>query len=172
MSAVYRLQQGLRALGAWLRPVDDALAARYLPPPLHALYCRMRRHERLHSLRVLRDLLADGHTQPDLLAAALLHDVGKTRYPFSLPEKVLVVLVKAAAPRLYRRWGSSVSEGWRRPFAVSVQHPVWGADMVVRVGGSSLTATLIRYHAEPPPSHLPEETARLLALLQAADNRN
>ena len=172
MSAAYRLQQGLHALGAWLRPVDDDLAAQYLSPPLFALYRRMRRSERLHSLRVLRDLLAAGHTQPDLLAAALLHDVGKTRYPFSLPEKVGVVLVKAIAPRLYRRWGSSVPEGWRRPFAVSVQHPVWGADMAFHAGASPLTATLIRCHAEPPPDGLPEETARLLAFLQAADNRN
>ena len=172
MNALYRLQQGLRALGACLWAVDDALASRYLSPPQYRLYRRMSRSERMHSLRVLRDLLSEGHTQPDLLAAALLHDVGKTRYPFSLPEKVLVVLVKAVAPRLYWRWGSGVSEGWRRPFAVSVQHPVWGADMAFHAGSSSLTATLIRYHAEPPPPTLPEETARLLSLLQAADNRN
>lgn len=172
MSAAYRLQQGLRALGAGVMPVDDALAAQYLSPSLYALYRRLRRSERAHSLRVLRDLVAAGHTEPDLLAAALLHDVGKTRYPFPLWEKVLVVLVKALAPRLYRRWGSSVSEGWRRPFAISVQHPVWGADMALRAGSSSRTATLIRYHAEAPPDDLPKETARLLALLQAADNRH
>ncbi len=172
MSAAYRLQQGLRALGSWLRPVDDAAAARYLSPPLYALYRQMRRSERLHSLRVLRALLAEGHTQPDLLAAALLHDVGKSRHPFSLPEKMLVVLVKAFAPRRYARWGRSTPRGWLRPFAVSLQHPAWGAEMVEQAGGSSLTVTLIRHHADPPPFTLPEETARLLDLLQAADDRN
>jgi len=172
MSAAYRLQQGLRALGAWLRPVDDEAAARHLSPPLYALYRQMRRSERLHSVRVLRDLLDAGHTQPDLLTAALLHDVGKTRHPFSLPEKVLVVLVKAFAPRLYACWGRAAPRGWRRPFAVSAQHPAWGAEMVARAGGSPLTVALIRHHADPAPAALPEETARLLAALQAADDRN
>ncbi len=95
-------------------------------------------------------MIAAGHTDPDLLAAALLHDVGKIRTHFFLPEKVLVVLVKAGAPRLYRRWGSGPAGGWRRPFAVSVQHPAWGAEMVAAAGGSPLTVELIRRHAESP----------------------
>ncbi len=171
MSAAHRLHQGLRALGAWLRSVDDATAAHYLSPRLYALYRQMRRSERLHSLCVLRALVAEGHTHPDLLAAALLHDVGKACYPFSLPEKVLVVLAKALVPHLYARWGRGQPRGWRRPFVVSAQHPLWGAEMVAQAGGSPLTVTLIRHHAEQPPPTLPEETARLLALLQAADDR-
>ena len=31
-----------------------------------------------HSLNVMRTLRRQGHTEPDLLAAALLHDVGKS----------------------------------------------------------------------------------------------
>ncbi len=172
MSLRYRLHQGFRALGAWLRPVDDATAAQHLDPALFALYRQMHRSERQHSLRVLRDLRAAHHTEPDLLAAALLHDVGKTRTRFFLPEKVLVVLVKAVAPPLYRRWGSGSAHGWRRPFAVSVQHPVWGAALVAEAGGSPLTVDLIRRHADPV-DHPPHTQAdRLLLALQAVDDRN
>ncbi len=172
VSATYRLQQGLRALGAWFSPVDDALAREHLTPPLYALYRTMRRSERQHSLRVLRDLRDQGYSDPDLLAAALLHDVGKTRAPFSIPEKVLVVLVKAFAPRLYRRWGSDSSRGWRRPFAVSTQHPAWGATIVAQAGGTPRTIELIRHHADPLPGPPASDTERLLLALQQADERN
>ncbi len=172
MSATYRFAQGLRALGAWFRPVDDDLPRAHLTPALYALYRQMRRSERQHSLRVLQDLLNAGHTDPDLLTAALLHDVGKSRMPFTLPEKVLVVLVKVFTPKLYQRWGNGPAHGWRRPFAVSVQHPAWGAEMVAEIGGSPLAITLIRHHANPPTDASQDDTARLLAVLYAADNRN
>ncbi|GAB4414013.1 MAG: hypothetical protein Kow00106_08990 [Anaerolineae bacterium] len=172
MRAGYRFRQGLRALVAWLRPVDDALAHRYLSPALYELYRRMRRSERQHSLRVLQDLLAAGHTHPDLLTAALLHDVGKSRVRFTLPEKVLVVLVRAAAPQRYRAWSQGPARGWRLPFAVSEQHPAWGADMAAAAGASPLTVTLIRRHAEALTGPPRDEAERLLLALQQVDDRN
>ena len=170
--ALLRFRQGVRALAAWFQPVDDARAARYLSPALFALYSRMRRSERQHSLRALADMLAQGHDHPDLLAAALLHDVGKTRVPFWLPEKVLVVLVKAFAPQCYARWGSGGAQGWRRPFAVSVQHPAWGAELVAEAGAPALVIDLVGRHADPPLDAPQNEADRLLALLQAVDDRN
>jgi len=172
MSASYRFRQGVRALVAWVRPVNDALAQQHLSPDLYTLYRSMRRAERLHSLRVLQDLTAAGHSDPDLLAAALLHDVGKTRVRFTLPDKVLVVLVKAFAPALYQRWGQGPPRGWLRPFAVSVQHPAWGADMVATAGGNTRMVELIRRHADPVPHPPATDIDRLLAILQAVDNRN
>lgn len=173
--AVYRFWQGTRALAAWVRPVEDTLAEDTLTPDLFALYCRMRRIERQHSLRVLRDLRAHGHTEPDVLVAALLHDVGKTRARFSLPEKVLVVLVKAFAPARYHRWGNGPladKPAWQRPFAVSAQHPAWGAEMVAAAGGRSLAVELIRRHADPLDGTVTTESDRLLIALQTADDRN
>jgi hypothetical protein len=170
--AYNRFRQGLRALAAWLRPVDDTLAEQHLTPELLALYRQMRRSERQHSLRVLQALCAAQHTDPDLLTAALLHDVGKIRTSFFLPEKVLVVLVKAAAPGLYQRWGSGPTRGWRRPFAVSVQHPAWGADMVEAAGGRSLAVELIRRHQDTLNGAPQTKADRLLLLLQAVDDQS
>lgn len=172
MSALHRLDQGLRALAAWTRPVDDALAERHLSPELAALYRRMRRAERQHSLRVLRRLLDAGYQHPDLLAAALLHDVGKTQMRFSLPEKVLVVLVKALAPSAYWRWGGGPARSWRRPFAVSVQHPAWGAEMVAAADGSPLVVDLVRRHAERLDGPPQTEADRLLLALQSVDDQS
>ena len=168
--AFYRVGQGLRALFTHLSPVDDAPAERLLSPALYALYRRMRRSERQHSLRVLRDLRAVGHSDPDLLAAALLHDVGKSRAPFGVPAKTLVVLVRAVAPQAYRRWGSGPACGWRRPFAVSVQHPAWGAEMVAAAGGSPRTVELIARHQDTLDAPPQTEMDHLLLALQAVDD--
>jgi hypothetical protein len=81
-----------------------------------------------------------------------------------------VVLVKAVSPRLYRRWGSGPVRGWRRPFAVSVQHPAWGADMVAAAGGSPLAVELIRRHADSLDADRRTRADHLLRVLQAVDN--
>jgi hypothetical protein len=168
-----RIRQGLRALGAWGRGVDDDLAAQVLSPALLALFRRMRRAERQHSLNVLRTLRAQGHADPVLLTAALLHDVGKIRAPFFLWERVIVVLIKAAAPKTARRWGSGDNPtGWRRPFVISFQHPRWSAEMVAAAGGDPRVVRLIaahQMHLERAPQ---TDDERLLAILQTADDAN
>jgi hypothetical protein len=174
--AVMRLRQGVRALFAWARDVDEDQAAAVLTPALMALFRAMRRSERQHSLNVLRSVRASGYDHPALLVAALLHDCGKARAVYHLWDRVLVVLVGAAFPRLAQRWGSAgcvdSPRGWRRPFVVAVQHPRWGAEMVAAAGGDALAVSLIADHARrlhgPPHS----DYERLLAALQAADNAN
>ena len=167
-----RIRQGLRALFAWAMPVDFALAALVLSPSLMALFRRMRRSEQLHSLNVLRTLRGWGYTESSLLAAALLHDVGKSRAPFHLWDRVLVVLVKEAAPAVAYRLGRGTVSGLARPFAISYQHPGWSAEMVAEAGADAATVALIAEHARPL-KHAPEnEHERLLMALQAADNAN
>lgn len=169
-----RLRQGVRALFAWARPVDEALAESVLShsPPLLALFHRMRRSEQQHSLNVLRTLQARGYDHPSLMVAALLHDAGKMRASFHLWDRVIVVLAKAIVPDHMRRWGQAAPIGWRRPFAVSIQHPKWSAEMVAQAGTDSLTVDLIAAHTDRL-NHEPETlTEKLLAALQAADDAN
>ena len=147
---IARLRQGLRALFAWARPVDMALAASILSPSLRVLFRQMRRSEQQHSLNVLRTLRGWGYDDPSLLTAALLHDVGKSRYPFYLWDRTIVVLVKAAAPKLAKRLGHGKPTGLRRPFAVSFQHPQWSAEMVAAAGADPLAVALIEAHQRPP----------------------
>lgn len=169
---VARVRQGLRALSAWARPVHHDLAAEILSPDLLALFHRMRRSEQQHSLNVLLTLRRRGQNHPALLQAALLHDVGKSRVPFHLWDRVVVVLVKAAAPALARRWGEGQSIGWRRPFVVSFQHPAWGAEMAAKVGADPLVVELIASHQVHLDHEPRTQTERLLVALQAADDAN
>lgn len=172
MSALTRLRQGIRALTAALRPVDHALAAAHLSGAELALFHRLRRSEQIHSLNVLRALLDAGHDDADLLTAALLHDVGKTVGPFTLPERVLVVLVHKLAPGLYYRWGRAEPAGWRRPFAISLRHPEWSAQLLAEAGGSPRAVALVGRHQERLTAPPQDETERLLLCLQRADDRN
>src|SRR5579872_6963390 len=117
-----RLRQGLRALFSWARPVEDDPARQLLTPPLLELFKKMRRSEQQHSLAVYSTLRGWGYSEPPLMVAALLHDVGKTRAAFLLWDRVLVVLARAAVPERVKMWGRADPVGWRRPFAISVQH--------------------------------------------------
>lgn len=165
-----RVRQTLQAISAWSRPVDDTLAASYLSPALLALYRQMSRSDRQHHLRVLRHLLADGHTEPALLVAALLHDVGKTRARFGVFDRILATVVKKIAPQYFAEWGKGEPRGWRRPFVISAQHPAWGAEMLVAAGAEPLAVALTRLHQDDLSQlhELPLKT--LLGYLQAADD--
>jgi hypothetical protein len=167
-----RIKQGVRALFAWSRTVDFELAQQYLSPSQMALFRRMRKSEQLHSLNVLRMLIAQGHNHPSLMIAALLHDVGKSRVPFHLWDRTLVVLIRAAAPQQLKEWGQHSPKGWYRPFAVSIQHPAWSADMVTQAGADPLTVDVIRRHQDHFDHAPKDETEQLLLILQAADDAN
>lgn len=169
---VGRVRQTIQLVTAWGRPVADEQARSYLTGAEYSLYLKMRRSERQHHLRVLNDLLQDGHTQPSLLKAALLHDVGKTRFRFGLWQRILVVVVKAFLPSHFEKWGAAEPKGWRLPFVVSANHPTWSAEMGAAIKMDALALELMRRHQSPMPSPPITEADQLLLLLQAADDRS
>jgi hypothetical protein len=167
----YRIRQGLSAIFAPAQPVDFALAARVLSPALLDCFRQMRPSEQVHSLQVLRTVQAQGSTPDDLAAAALLHDVGKSRYAFPVWQKTLVVLVRAIAPGLFQWLSSGDEANWlQRPFVLSAQHPAWGAELVAAAGGSPRAIWLIAHHADPPVTWAAHPDLQLLKRLQAADD--
>lgn len=168
---VARLRQGVLALLAWVRPVDDAPAVAILPPSLVALFQQMPRREQQHALEVLATLRQRSATHPILLMAGLLHDLGKTRAPLAVWERVLIVVVEAAYPSLAERYGDGGPRGWRRPFVVRRQHAAWGAAMISAAGGDPLLVELVRRHQDTLTTPQTEVDHLLLAL-QAADDAN
>ena len=167
MGALRRLRQGLNALLAFAQPVDHALVAQHLTPALQDCFVRLRRSEQLHSLRVLRALQAQGTVPPELATAALLHDVGKTRWPFPLWGRVLVVLLPLLAPELAARLAhGDEANPLARPFIIEQQHPAWGAQLARAAGADERAVALIERHAQPPGDD------ELLARLRHADERS
>lgn len=173
MAAATRLRQGLRALTAFTRPVDYALADAALNPAQRALFRRMKRAEQQHSVAVLRDLLAEAPVPPDLGVAALLHDVGKTRYPLAVWMKTETVLLKAFVPALARRWTAGDPRHWlKRGLIVSKFHPDWSAALVQPTGASELALWLIANHQSRAAGLQTHPGYPLLLRLQRADDAN
>jgi putative nucleotidyltransferase with HDIG domain len=172
MSATYRVRQFVRAVGAWFRPVpvDEDLLRRYLPPQAVELFGKMPRYDRQHALAVFGALQQTGYADPDLLAAALLHDVGKTTSTLgrmALWHRLAVVLLRAAWPGALDRIAEDRPGSWRRPFFVQQHHATIGAELARKAGCSPATVNWISRHKECAQ---PED--RLLAALQSADNMN
>ncbi len=159
----HRVTQFMRTLFAPLEPVDVAYARARLAPALFDLFRRMPEAEQHHGIAVCRALEARGYHDPDLLVAALLHDVGKALSAPTLWDRVAAVLVEHYAPTLAEAWSYGLPMGWRRGFVVRRQHPRWGAALAEAAGASPRTASLILHHHDPPGDDAE------LAALQAAD---
>lgn len=172
----YRVRQFWNTVTA--NPSQELLdeTAEVLSPQLLQLFQRMQPAEQKHSLNVYKKLCTAGETNRDLLIAALLHDVGKIKFPLHVWERVEIVLLKKLAPGKAAAWGTLQPVGWRKPFAVALKHPDWGADLAEQAGASPLTVSLIRRHQEKDEldsaaiANDPEK--RLLRQLQIYDNES
>jgi putative nucleotidyltransferase with HDIG domain len=138
-----------------------------------ALFKQLQPSEQAHSLAVLETLLEQGETHPDLLTAALLHDVGKILHPLSPWERTIIVITKLVFPGQLTRWGSVEPKRWKRPFVIAQQHPQWGASLARKAETSPLAVDLIREHQNNSLVDIADDmTIKLLLALQVADNQN
>jgi hypothetical protein len=163
----YRTRQFWSALAGPRIRVGTGTLLPYLSSLQIALFRQMQTSEQAHSYQVLERLKTSGQTNPDLLAAALLHDVGKFYYPPSLLERVIVVMGNHFFRQSAKHWSEGTPAGLHRPFVVAAHHPDWGADLARQAGASPRTVDLIRRHHD-----LLSNNDSLLAALQAADDVN
>ncbi|MEZ4511609.1 MAG: HD domain-containing protein [Chloroflexota bacterium] len=168
----YRVRQFGRLV--WPQPLTVAerqQVAAVLSRRQQLLFYEFAVSDQRHSYRVLQMLLAAGETEPSLLVAALLHDIGKICHPVYVWDRVLIVLGEAFLPRRVAAWGLGEAGGWKRPFVIRAQHPAWGAELVQTAGATPLTVRLVARHQEKLAAPQNDED-RLLARLQWADDRN
>ena len=172
---VYRVNQFAHALFARsLTPKEERIIDEILDSRGRALFRRMKRSEQKHALRVYLSLRDSGETNEDLLVAALLHDIGKSRMPLNILERVVIVLGNA----LFKENDGKRNVLSKLPFVnkaflVSEMHAEWGAEMAELAGVSSLAVNLIRRHQEALPLNTKNSLeVQLLEKLQKADGKS
>jgi len=169
---LYRIRQFWHTLAVKPSPGEIEPALAVLSSAEFALFSRLQPSEQYHSLQVLARLQQQEQTQPELLVAALLHDVGKSRLPLAAWERVLIVLANSFFPTQSQAWGQADASrpGLKKAFIVAARHPQWGAEMAEKAGSQVLTVNLIRRHQEPAPVRADNLEDQLLCVLQAADD--
>jgi putative nucleotidyltransferase with HDIG domain len=173
---VYRVRQFWRSVTLKTEADDLERAKAQLSPVQWELFNRLQPAEAAHAIMVFRKLLERGENQPDLLTAALLHDIGKLAYRLNPFERAMVVVVSALMPQHAQHWGELPAEGWqalpgwRKAFIVAEQHATWGAEMARQAGVSAMAEALIRQHHGPYRSEVGNMENNLLHTLQVVDN--
>ncbi len=158
---MHRVGQFIGHLTARVDQAEEDGARLLLPAAAWPLFTAMPTPDRRHALDVTRRLVAARQTDPDLLAAALLHDVAKGRR-MRLWHRVAGVLLGAVAPRALASLASPDERSWRYPFHLYLSHSGLSAEAALQAGCSRRTADLIRGSTEP-------SDALLLAALRRAD---
>lgn len=162
-----------RFLGS-LRPggppaTETAWVIEQLLPEEQALWGRMSGPDRRHSAAVARRVEAAlGHeaTRP-VLAAALLHDVGKVEAGLRTYGRVIATLsAKVAGADTAATWRRQ--RGFARRVGLYLQHDQIGGDLLQMAGSDPLTVAWAREHHRPEAEWtVPRSTAEAL---NAADD--
>lgn len=139
----------LGAVTARVDPAELAPLGDYLSSPEQDLFRQMPVADQRHALDLFHRLHRDGHTDPDLLRAALLHDVGKALGRLPLAYRVIFSFSRLLSDRLARWLGEPSRPRWCRPFYLAAYHAELGAEAAARAGSNPRVVALIAQHDAP-----------------------
>lgn len=102
-----------------------------------------------HAVEVARGVASElPNTTDAVMAAALLHDVGKVDSRLRTPARIVATLFWAVVPDdLADRWLDT--SGLRRRFASYRRHPEIGEQLLLEAGASAQTASWAADHHKP-----------------------
>lgn len=126
------------------------------------LWARMRGPDRRHSVQVARrvERALGNEASTEVLAAALLHDVGKTVSGLRTYGRVVATVSgRVAGHHMAYRWSNA--RGFVRRVGLYLRHPELGGDLLAMAGSHPLTVAWTREHHLPAdewsiPVHLGE----------------
>ena len=146
-AAISRIRQFLAAIRAKVSDNEIAVLEQHLEPSQRDLFQAMSPIDQRHCLDVFNNLLRQGHSDPDLLRATLLHDVGKTG--IHLWHRVAGVLLEAFWPVLLEKLAVNRPQSWLYGFYIYLYHADLSAELAERSGCSPSVVELIRGHDTP-----------------------
>jgi len=149
--------------------VEEAWVQGLLLATEHELWRSMSGADRRHAIGVARRVeraLGAAATRP-VMAAALLHDVGKVSAGLGTYGRVVATLsAKAAGRDMASAWRRQ--RGFARKVGLYLHHDQLGGDLLEMAGSDPLTVAWAREHHQPPEDWSVER--QLAAALKAADD--
>ena len=146
---------------------EEAWATGYLLAGEADLWRSMSGADRRHAVAVARRVdRALGSPERPVLAAALLHDVGKVRSGLGTPGRVVATVVGAVAADRAARWATS--DGFRGRIGRYLRHPQEGAALLKTAGSDPFTVAWATEHHRDPGRWTVDD--RLAEALRAADD--
>jgi hypothetical protein len=161
-SPLYRARQFFRGLHPSLTAGELALMHSALNERERALFIAMDPRDRRHSMDMVHWLRARTAPSADVVAAALLHDVGKGR--LLVWDRVAFVVLGRVSKSLRGRLGSPRGMRFRQALWRLEHHPRLGAEQLTGVSRERVVALVAAHLA--PDAGADEE----LLWLAAADN--
>jgi hypothetical protein len=150
-------------------PADEAWALGLLLEREQELWRRLSGPDRRHAVGVARRVeraLGIEATRP-VLAAALLHDVGKLESGLGTYGRVIATLsAKVAGPEMATTWRRQ--RGFARRVGLYLHHDRLGGDLLELAGSDPLTVAWTREHHQPRSTWTVEPT--IADALKAADD--
>lgn len=159
-----------------LSPEDVKFVNSYLGDPGKFLFFQMSKMDQHHAVEVARSIMAEAATVqrldlPNLIRAALLHDIGKVEGDFGFWSRLVVGFVRRTNPTLRGKLAltnpTTFWEKIRYGFYVDLIHPARGAHMAKIFGIEPAVVEMIRRHHDPPREGQSSE----LTWLQLTDSR-
>lgn len=133
------------------RAADQAWVDEQLLPAERALWARLSGPDRRHAVAVGREverILGHEATRP-VLAAALLHDIGKIESGLRTYGRVVATLSAAVAgPEMAHTWRKQ--RGFARRVGLYLLHADLGGDLLAMADSDPLTVAWAREHHRPP----------------------
>ncbi len=155
-------------------PAGEAWARRWLNPGETELWDQLPGPDRRHAVAVAHRAAtalgdADGAAVPTaVLAAALLHDVGKLESGLGTFRRVGVTLLAGGLGRDRVAAWSDRPSGWTRRAGQYLRHDAIGRSLLQKAGSDPLTSTWAGEHHLPP--HRWTVDRELADVLKAADD--
>ena len=128
---------------------EEVWATGYLLAGEADLWRSMSGADRRHAVAVARRVdRVLGSPERPVLAAALLHDVGKVRSGLGTPGRVVATVVGAVAADRAARWATS--DGFRGRIGRYLRHPQEGAALLETAGSDPFTVAWATEHHRDP----------------------
>ncbi len=155
-------------------PIDEAWARDSLDDGERDLWARMSNPDRRHAVTVARDVarrwpeVDAGRPPRAVIAAALLHDVGKVESGLRTPERVAATLLWSVLDdAVAERWAAAGSPVLAR-YGRYRRHPEIGGELLRAAGADPLTAAWAEEHHRPEAAWTVDR--RVGQLLKACDD--